>query len=81
MAIMLDSNNYLYYYNRGIYYAKKTSYQLAINDYKKSIDLNSKFAPSQNNLGTVNYKLSDFNKAIVYFDSAAMIELENYLFH
>jgi tetratricopeptide (TPR) repeat protein len=55
---------------RGIYYKEQGKYELAINDYKKALELNPKFPEAYSGLATA-YKLNnDFVKSLEYSDIA-----------
>ena len=70
MITMPDSQDHVFYNNRGIDYGEKGEYDLAIKDFTKAIELNPEFAEAYNNLGNVYDDKGDFDKAIVNFNTA-----------
>ena len=63
------------YNNRGNAYTQEGQYDLAIQDYDKSINLNPNFAKPLNNRGVVYKKQGDYDRALQDFNAAIFIDL------
>jgi tetratricopeptide (TPR) repeat protein len=60
--------------NRGNAYARQGQYDLAIQDYDKSINLDPNFAKPLNNRGVVYKKQGDYDRALQDFNAAIFID-------
>ena len=63
-ALLLNPNYSVTFSNRGIAYAKKGDYQLAIKDYKDAIRLDPNYATAYYHRGFANYKIGKYEDAI-----------------
>ena len=74
MSTSLNLQGHIFYNNRGIDYGEKGEYDLAIKDFEKALELNSKFAEAYNNLGNSYDDKGDFDKAIAAFNMAIKLK-------
>ncbi len=74
MSTALNLQGHIFYNNRGIDYGEKGEYDLAIKDFEKALELNSKFAEAYNNLGNAYDDKGDFDKAIAAFNMAIKLK-------
>ena len=75
-AAELSPNNFLVYFNRGGLYSDLQQYNLAVDDYKKSIYLkpnNPGIYVIYNNLGNIYSKLKNYRQAVEYYTKAIAI--------
>ena len=70
-------NNYSAFYNLGNIYLKAKVYKNAIESYKLSTKMNTKFAPSHYNLGIAYFESGDTNNALFYFEKAIRLNPAN----
>jgi tetratricopeptide (TPR) repeat protein len=63
-AIRINPNDAESYNNRGVAYAGKRDYDLAIADYTQAISLNPDYAEAYNNRGDAWFNKGDVDKAI-----------------
>jgi len=76
--IKADPKNYINYFYLGDVYRKIKKYDFALNNYQKSVELNSKFPEGFNNLANIYRELKDTKNSILFFKKA--IELNpNYI--
>jgi tetratricopeptide (TPR) repeat protein len=68
-----SDNNYNFYYNRGYTYFKQHQFEKAMNDFNKSIELNSNCAEAYLGLSTINIESHNFDKAISCASKAILI--------
>ena len=64
---MTESSLSQEYYNKGIYFYENASYDLAIENFKKAINLNPSNFQFYYNLGLVYIKLENYDLAIENF--------------
>lgn len=72
-VLQLDPQDAEAYNNRGVAYAKKGEYDLAIEDFNKALELNPKYVEAYNNRGNAYGKKGEYDKAIA--DFTRVIEL------
>ena len=75
-AAELSPNNFLVHFNRAAVYSDLQQYNLAVDDYKKSIYLkpdNPGVYVIYNNLGINYYKLKNYHQAVEYYTKAIAI--------
>ncbi len=65
-----QKNLAIIHYNRGIEYANKRDYDLAIADYSKAINLNPAYASAYNNRGNVYKNKLQYDRAIADYNKA-----------
>lgn len=58
------------YYNLGVCYYNENAIDSAILAYKKTLELNPRYALAANNLGVIYFNKTDYGQAISYFDIA-----------
>ena len=66
----MNPNDVAFYINRGNRYDEIGETQKAINDYKKSLELNPNYSEGLNNLAIMYCKERDYNTALKYFEKA-----------
>ena len=69
-AIKLQSNNALFYYNRGSCYYQMGQNEKALADFNKAIELNPKSDKAYNNRGLVYSDMKQYNRAVTDFNSS-----------
>ena len=76
--IKTEPNNFANYFHLGDAYRKINKYNLALKNYKKSVDLNKSFPEGFNNLASIYKELENIENSIFFFKKA--IELNpNYI--
>jgi len=76
-----QKNLAIIHYNRGIEYANKRDYDLAIADYSKAINLNPAYASAYNNRGNVYKNKLQYDRAISDYDKAIKLEPKHVFAH
>jgi tetratricopeptide (TPR) repeat protein len=78
--IKKDDNNYLLWYELGVFYHENNKYELAENAYRKCIEINDKYAVVWNNLGNIlKDKNDEYTQAEEAYNIACKLD-ENYDF-
>ena len=67
--MQINNRNSLIYYNLGLLFDKQNKFNNAINNYKKSIEINSNFYDSQFNLSILYFKIGKCKEGISLYDS------------
>lgn len=76
-AIILGSEDYSTFFNRGFAKEKIADWQGAINDYSAAIALKHDFAKAHNSRGNIFFKLKKYEKAILNYDLAIITDATN----
>lgn len=71
----------LAHYNRGVAYGEKGEIDLAIEDYNKTIQLNSNFADVYNNRGYAYREKGEFERAVEDYNQAIQLKRDSVLFY
>ena len=66
----------IHYFNQGVEKYKAGNYQGAIDDYTKSIEMNSQNTDAYYNRGNVSFSLEDYQAAIVDYTKAVHVDPE-----
>ena len=76
-AIDTLSNEPAYYTNRAIAYLKVDNFDLAMNDCKKALDINPKFAKAYNRMSKCHIALGDLKAASIILQRSIELEPDN----
>ncbi len=71
------SGMYKVYLNRGVAYTNLQEYELALADYRKSIELEPGNAAAYHSRGMLNYQLRDYSAAVSDFRQALLFNSDN----
>jgi len=77
----LEKNNFLLFNIYGVILLKKNNLDFAINQFKKSIEINPKFPDAYYNVGTILLKSAKFKDALPYFKEAISVKKDYFEAH
>jgi tetratricopeptide (TPR) repeat protein len=78
-ALIADNKNYINFYNFGNYYKKNKNYDVAIEMYAKSIELNPSFLSAYFNTAVAYEAKKNMKKAFEFIIIAVNLDPDNYL--